>query len=147
MEQLCKGSSFVQCCVDLSKNVLRIGTTGSETPFLSEQEAPTSAYQREEVGISYHCFLMWQLARFVPFSVCSICSWLSGCSWLPHDTVVSVRYWKKRIKRWLLLLQDLRGNTLREMTNNSKRQVSHPMIGSSIFIPLTLLWHPVLPSF
>lgn len=25
-----------QCCIDLKKNVLKIGTTGAETPFLAE---------------------------------------------------------------------------------------------------------------
>ncbi|XP_014257273.1 protein DDI1 homolog 2-like isoform X2 [Cimex lectularius] len=29
-----------QCCIDLKKNVLRIGTTGTETPFLTESELP-----------------------------------------------------------------------------------------------------------
>lgn len=29
-----------QCCIDLKKNVLRIGTTGTETPFLAESELP-----------------------------------------------------------------------------------------------------------
>ncbi|XP_008484978.2 UBA domain-containing protein mud1-like [Diaphorina citri] len=29
-----------QCCIDLRKNVLRIGTTGTETPFLSEGDLP-----------------------------------------------------------------------------------------------------------
>lgn len=29
-----------QCCIDLKKNVLRIGTTGTETPFLSEGDLP-----------------------------------------------------------------------------------------------------------
>ncbi|KAB0798649.1 hypothetical protein PPYR_09645 [Photinus pyralis] len=29
-----------QCCIDLKQNVLRIGTTGTETPFLSERELP-----------------------------------------------------------------------------------------------------------
>ncbi|KAK9888611.1 hypothetical protein WA026_000841 [Henosepilachna vigintioctopunctata] len=32
-----------QCCIDLRKNVLRIGTTGTETPFLSERELPECA--------------------------------------------------------------------------------------------------------
>lgn len=27
-----------QCCIDLKKNVLKIGTTGAETPFLAEGE-------------------------------------------------------------------------------------------------------------
>eukprot|EP00118_Oscarella_pearsei_P024163 m.300664 g.300664 ORF g.300664 m.300664 type:complete len:278 (+) comp40800_c1_seq41:2181-3014(+) len=31
-----------QCCIDL-KNVLRIGTTGTETPFLAEKDLPLSA--------------------------------------------------------------------------------------------------------
>ncbi|XP_017761635.1 PREDICTED: protein DDI1 homolog 2 isoform X2 [Eufriesea mexicana] len=29
-----------QCCIDLKKNVLKIGTTGAETPFLAEGELP-----------------------------------------------------------------------------------------------------------
>ncbi|KAL9971306.1 hypothetical protein ACROYT_G023816 [Oculina patagonica] len=29
-----------QCCIDLKNNVLRIGTTGTETPFLAESELP-----------------------------------------------------------------------------------------------------------
>lgn len=32
-----------QCCIDLEKNVLRIGTTGTETPFLAETELPPCA--------------------------------------------------------------------------------------------------------
>ncbi|KAG8233015.1 hypothetical protein J437_LFUL013684, partial [Ladona fulva] len=32
-----------QCCIDLKRNVLRIGTTGTETPFLSERDLPESA--------------------------------------------------------------------------------------------------------
>lgn len=40
-----------QCSVDLSQDVLRVGTTGKETPFLSEQEVPTSAYEQEQKGI------------------------------------------------------------------------------------------------
>lgn len=32
-----------QCCIDLKVNVLRIGTTGTETPFLSERELPECA--------------------------------------------------------------------------------------------------------
>lgn len=31
---------FPQCSIDLKKNVLRIGTTDTETPFLSERELP-----------------------------------------------------------------------------------------------------------
>lgn len=31
-----------QCCIDLKNNVLQIGTTGTETPFLSESEVPVS---------------------------------------------------------------------------------------------------------
>lgn len=46
---LCLGGSakpithFLQCSIDLKKNVLRIGTTGTETPFLSERELPECA--------------------------------------------------------------------------------------------------------
>ncbi|KAI5693851.1 hypothetical protein M8J75_006700 [Diaphorina citri] len=32
-----------QCCIDLKRNVLRIGTTGTETRFLSESELPVCA--------------------------------------------------------------------------------------------------------
>ncbi|XP_023011831.2 DNA damage inducible 1 homolog rngo isoform X1 [Leptinotarsa decemlineata] len=32
-----------QCCIDLKANVLRIGTTGTETPFLPESELPDCA--------------------------------------------------------------------------------------------------------
>ncbi|KAL1449534.1 hypothetical protein WDU94_002031 [Cyamophila willieti] len=32
-----------QCCIDLKKNVLRIGTTGTETAFLPESELPVCA--------------------------------------------------------------------------------------------------------
>ncbi|XP_067006623.1 protein DDI1 homolog 2 isoform X2 [Anabrus simplex] len=32
-----------QCSIDLKKNVLRIGTTGTETPFLSERDLPDCA--------------------------------------------------------------------------------------------------------
>lgn len=32
-----------QCCIDLHKNVLRIGTTGTETPFLAENDLPEAA--------------------------------------------------------------------------------------------------------
>ncbi|XP_050433018.1 protein DDI1 homolog 2 [Adelges cooleyi] len=32
-----------QCCIDLKNNVLRIGTTGTETPFLPENELPDCA--------------------------------------------------------------------------------------------------------
>ena len=30
----------LQCCIDLKNNVLRIGTTGTETPFLAESDLP-----------------------------------------------------------------------------------------------------------
>lgn len=33
----------MQCSIDLKKNVLRIGTTGTETPFLAEQDLPECA--------------------------------------------------------------------------------------------------------
>lgn len=32
-----------QCCIDLKRNVLRIGTTGTETPFLAEGDLPNCA--------------------------------------------------------------------------------------------------------
>ena len=31
-----------QCSIDLKKNVLRIGTTGTETPFLPESDLPST---------------------------------------------------------------------------------------------------------
>jgi hypothetical protein len=34
---------FPQCSIDLKRNVLRIGTTGTETSFLSERELPECA--------------------------------------------------------------------------------------------------------
>ena len=40
---------FLQCCVDLGRDVLVIGTTGKEVKFLSETEVPRSAYETEEV--------------------------------------------------------------------------------------------------
>lgn len=33
----------MQCCIDLKSNILRIGTTGTETRFLSESELPECA--------------------------------------------------------------------------------------------------------
>lgn len=33
----------LQCSIDLKGNVLRIGTTGTETPFLAESELPEYA--------------------------------------------------------------------------------------------------------
>lgn len=32
-----------QCCIDLKRNVLHIGTTGTETLFLSERDLPECA--------------------------------------------------------------------------------------------------------
>ena len=34
---------FLQCCIDLRKGVLRVGTTGTEVPFLSEGNLPHNA--------------------------------------------------------------------------------------------------------
>jgi len=34
-----------QCCIDLKKNVLRIGTTGTETPFLPDNKIPVFGQQ------------------------------------------------------------------------------------------------------
>lgn len=34
-----------QCCIDLKKNVLKIGTTGTETAFLPDNEIPTFNYR------------------------------------------------------------------------------------------------------
>lgn len=54
-----KANSVFQCCIDLSRNVLRIGTTGTETSFLPESDVPecsrlTSApgAQDDDVGKS-----------------------------------------------------------------------------------------------
>ena len=35
--------SVCQCCIDLKRNVLVIGTTGRETPFLGEGDVPEHA--------------------------------------------------------------------------------------------------------
>lgn len=35
--------NFYKCSIDLKANVLRIGTTGTETPFLSERDLPECA--------------------------------------------------------------------------------------------------------
>lgn len=44
---------FFQCNIDLKRNVLRIGTTGTETPFLPESELPEcarlSGYSEDEI--------------------------------------------------------------------------------------------------
>lgn len=44
---------FKQCNIDLKRNVLRIGTTGTETPFLPESELPEcarlSGYSEDEI--------------------------------------------------------------------------------------------------
>lgn len=37
-----------QCCIDLKRNVLVIGTTGGETPFLNESELPRNAAANAE---------------------------------------------------------------------------------------------------
>ena len=39
-----------QCTIDLKKNVLVIGTTGTETPFLSEAELPACARLSSQVN-------------------------------------------------------------------------------------------------
>lgn len=39
-----------QCCIDLKKNVLRIGTTGTETAFLPESEIPESAHGSDSLS-------------------------------------------------------------------------------------------------
>ena len=39
-----------QCTIDLKKNVLVIGTTGTETPFLSESELPPCARQSTQLS-------------------------------------------------------------------------------------------------
>lgn len=38
----------LQCTIDLKRNVLHIGTTGTETPFLPESEIPD--YSRDGSG-------------------------------------------------------------------------------------------------
>ncbi|KAF5303098.1 hypothetical protein FQR65_LT08430 [Abscondita terminalis] len=47
-----------QCCIDLKKNVLRIGTTETETPFLSERDLPEcarlSSFSEEDVTQQSH---------------------------------------------------------------------------------------------
>lgn len=44
---------YFQCNIDLKRNVLRIGTTGTETPFLPESELPEcarlSGYSEDEI--------------------------------------------------------------------------------------------------
>ncbi|KAK7579936.1 hypothetical protein V9T40_000565 [Parthenolecanium corni] len=39
-----------QCCIDLKNNVLRIGTTGTETPFLPESEIPESVHGSDSLS-------------------------------------------------------------------------------------------------
>lgn len=45
--------NIFQCSIDLHGNVLRIGTTGTETPFLAEQDLPEcarlSTFSEEEI--------------------------------------------------------------------------------------------------
>lgn len=41
---------FFQCCIDLKNNVLRIGTTGTETPFLPESEIPESVHGSDSLS-------------------------------------------------------------------------------------------------
>lgn len=43
MQMLCLSLFCPQCTIDLRKNVLHIGTTGSETPFLPEKDLPDYA--------------------------------------------------------------------------------------------------------
>ena len=48
----------MQCIVDLSKGVLRVGTTGTETHFLSEKEVEELAiaqHKQEEVHVHHMC--------------------------------------------------------------------------------------------
>lgn len=40
---LCVLAITPQCCIDLCRNVVRIGTTGTETPFLAEKDLPCDA--------------------------------------------------------------------------------------------------------
>lgn len=42
---------FMQCIIDISRGILRVGTTGTETNFLSDSEVKemASVYQQEEV--------------------------------------------------------------------------------------------------
>lgn len=41
-----------QCCIDLRENVLRIGSSGATTPFLSEQDLPAQARHMDIAGNS-----------------------------------------------------------------------------------------------
>lgn len=40
----------LQCCIDLKQNKLQIGTSGSETPFLSESDLPPCARLNRQDG-------------------------------------------------------------------------------------------------
>ena len=49
---------YLQCIVDLSKGVLRVGTTGAETHFLSEKEVEElsmAQHKQEEVHVHHMC--------------------------------------------------------------------------------------------
>eukprot|EP00112_Aurelia_sp_Birch-Aquarium-sp1_P017723 Seg414.1 transcript_id=Seg414.1/GoldUCD/mRNA.D3Y31 product="Protein DDI1 2" protein_id=Seg414.1/GoldUCD/D3Y31 len=39
-----------QCCIDLRRNILQIGTTGTETSFLAEADLPSSARLNSQAG-------------------------------------------------------------------------------------------------
>ena len=47
-----KGSILLQCCIDLKKNVLRVGTTGNETPFLTEADLKDKEETRRQQAVS-----------------------------------------------------------------------------------------------
>ena len=43
-----------QCCIDLKRNLLVIGTTGTETRFLSENEIPSAIAQPTNEDAQLH---------------------------------------------------------------------------------------------
>lgn len=44
----------LQCCLDMKRNLLVIGTTGTETPFLPENELPEHARLNRSISESDH---------------------------------------------------------------------------------------------
>lgn len=84
---------FSQCSIDLKKNVLRIGTTGTETPFLSERELPEcarlSSHSEDDVlGQSVREAEERDLARALQNSRES--GWLlsTNCDWLVNFVMI-----------------------------------------------------------
>lgn len=56
VERVCS-SVFLQCCIDLKKNVLRIGTTGTEASFLTEADLKDKemvSQAKKQVGTGYN---------------------------------------------------------------------------------------------